>query len=75
MGYGTFKQSTCLRSTSAVLCLRWDLNLGRQIHILGSAPLDHGPKQMVLSQIISSETLIINNDDNSTGVEWAVNIQ
>ena len=39
-----FKQLTCLRSTSAVLCLRWwDLNLGRLIRILRSVPLDYGP--------------------------------
>ena len=39
----TFEQLTCLRSTSAVLCLRWDLNLGRLIRILRSVPLDYGP--------------------------------
>ena len=42
-GYGTCKQLTCLRSTSAVLCLRWDLNLGHLIRILRSVPLDYGP--------------------------------
>ena len=32
--YGTYKHLTYLRSTFAVLCLRWDLNLGRLIIII-----------------------------------------